>query len=126
MDFISTAHADTSTAPATTATTVVANQAGAPLTPPAPSMTSMILPLGLMFAVFYFLLIRPQSKKMKEHEKMVGGLQKGEEVVTQSGILGKIYGVTDKVITLEVDNNVKIRVLKTQIASVLKGDQKLV
>lgn len=124
MDFISVAQADTNTAPTTT--TIAASSAGAPLTPPAPSMTSMLLPFGLMFAVFYFLLIRPQSKKMKEHEKMVSALQKGEEVVTQSGILGKIYGVTDKVITLEVDNNVKIRVLKTQIASVLKGDQKLV
>lgn len=118
MDFISKAYAD-----GTTAATAVPSTAGVP---PQPGMASMLLPFGLMFLVFYFLLIRPQQKKMKEHEKMVNALQKGEEVVTQSGILGKIYGITDKVVTLEVDNNVKIKVLKTQVATVLKGDQKLV
>ena len=123
MNFISKAYADDTQ---TIASTGVAPSAEATQMPPQPGMMSMLLPFALMFLVFYFLLIRPQQKKMKEHEKMVGALQKGEEVVTQSGILGKIYGITDKVVTLEVDNNVRIKVLKNQVATVLKGDQKLV
>ena len=121
MNFISSAYAETNT----TAATAVAPSAGA-VTPPQPSMVAMLLPFGLMFMVFYFLLIRPQQKKLKEHDKLVGGLQKGEEVITQSGIIGKIHGVTEKVLTLEVADNVRIRVLKSQIATVLKSDQKLV
>ncbi len=115
-----TAFADT----AATATQA-AGQAAAGM-PPQPSMLSMLLPFGLMFVVFYFLMIRPQQRKMKEHESMVSKLQKGEEVVTQSGIIGKVHGVTEKVVTLEVDNNVRIKILKSQVASVLKGDQALV
>ncbi|MCO5143982.1 MAG: preprotein translocase subunit YajC [Oligoflexia bacterium] len=91
---------------------------------PQPSTLGMLLPFALMFAVFYFLMIRPQQKKMKAHESMVSELQKGEEVITQSGIFGKIHGIADKFITLEVDQNVKIKVLKNQIATVLRGDQK--
>ncbi len=89
-----------------------------------PSTLGMILPFVLMFGVFYFLMIRPQQKKMKEHESLVSGLQKGEEVITQSGIFGKIHGIADKFITLEVDNNVRIKVLKNQIATVLRPEQK--
>lgn len=89
-----------------------------------PSTMGMLLPFALMFGVFYFLMIRPQQKKMKEHESLVTSLQKGEEVITQSGIFGKIHGIADKFITLEVDNNVKIKVLKNQIATVLRGEQK--
>ena len=102
-----------------------ANTAVATGAPAAPSTVSMLLPFALMFVVFYFLLIRPQQKKMKDHEKMVQGLQKGEEVVTNSGIIGKIHGMTDKVVTLEVDNNVRIKVLKSQVASVIRNDQPL-
>jgi preprotein translocase subunit YajC len=89
-----------------------------------PSTLGMILPFALMFAVFYFLMIRPQQKKAKDHESLIGSLQKGEEVITQAGIFGKIHGIADKFITLEVDNNVRIKVLKSQIATVLRGEQK--
>jgi preprotein translocase subunit YajC len=92
--------------------------------PSQPSTLGMLLPFVLMFAVFYFLMIRPQQKKMREHESMVVSLQKGEEVITQAGIFGKIHGIADKFITLEVDNNVRIKVLKNQIATVLRGEQK--
>jgi preprotein translocase subunit YajC len=77
-----------------------------------------------MFIVFYFLMIRPQQKKVKDHEAMVTKLQKGEEVITQSGIIGKIHGIADKFITLEVDNNVRIKVLKSRIETVLRAEQK--
>ena len=90
-----------------------------------PSTLGMLLPFALMFAVFYFLMIRPQQKKMKDHETLVSGLQKGEEVITNAGIFGKIHGIADKFITLEVDNNVRIKVLKNQIATVLRGEQKV-
>lgn len=112
MIFTTQAFADT----ATQATTAVAAQ---------PSTLGMLLPFGLMFLVFYFLMIRPQQKKAKEHEALVNNLQKGEEVITQAGIFGKIHGIADKFITLEVDNNVKIKILKSQIMTVLRGEQKV-
>lgn len=103
----------------TAATTAAAPAAGSP------STLGMLLPFVLMFGVFYFLMIRPQQKKMKDHESLVTSLQKGEEVITNSGIFGKIHGIADKFITLEVDNNVRIKVLKNQIATVLRGEQKV-
>jgi preprotein translocase subunit YajC len=112
------AFADTTQQAVTTAVTTAAPVAAQP------STLGMVLPFVLMFAVFYFLMIRPQQKKMKEHESLMGSLQKGEEVITQAGIYGKIHGIADKFITLEVDNNVKIKVLKNQIATVLRGEQK--
>lgn len=114
------AFADTATQQNTSAQTV-AGQAPVAAAPQ-PSTIGMLLPFGLMFLVVYFLMIRPQQKKVKEHESMVAGLQKGEEVITQAGILGRIHGISDKFITLEVDNNVRIKVLKNQVASVLRGD----
>ncbi len=90
-----------------------------------PSTLGMLLPFLLMFAVFYFLMIRPQQKKMKDHEALVNNLQKGEEVITNAGIFGRIHGIADKFITLEVDSNVRIKVLKNQIATVLKAEQKV-
>lgn len=118
--FFTLAFADTATTAATSAAVGAAQAAQ----PQGPSTLGMLLPFALMFLVFYFLMIRPQQKKMKDHETLVSGLQKGEEVITQSGIFGKIHGIADKFITLEVDNNVKIKVLKNQIATVLRGEQK--
>ncbi len=91
---------------------------------PQPSTLGMMLPFALMLVVFYFLMIRPQQKKMKEHESMMKGLQKGEEVITGAGIVGKIHGIADKFITLEVDNNVRIKVVKNQIEMVVRNEQK--
>lgn len=71
--------------------------------------------LGLVFVVMYFVLIRPQQKQLKEHRALLGALKKGDDVVTQGGILGKVYAITDKLVTLEIANNVRIRVLKTSI-----------
>lgn len=94
-------------------------------TPPQPSTLGMILPFLLMLPIFYFLIIRPQQTKAKEQENIIKNLQKGEEVVTSSGILGKVHGIADKFVTLELDQNVRIKVLKTHVATVLKGDAKL-
>ena len=74
------------------------------------------IPLALVFFVFYFLMIRPQKKKMEEEQKYIANVQKGEEVYTKSGMIGKIYGLTDKVVTLELEDGVKVKFLRNQIA----------
>lgn len=77
---------------------------------------TQFLPLILIFLVFYFLLIRPQQKRAKEHKNFLESLQKGNEVVTVGGLIGRIVGLTDQVVTLEVSENVRVKVLRAQIA----------
>ena len=74
------------------------------------------LPLILIFAVFYFLIMRPQAKKQKELQRMLGELKKGDEVVTSGGIIGKITGVKDTELVLQVQEGVRIRVLRSAIS----------
>ena len=76
-----------------------------------------VLPLVLIFGVFYFLLIRPQQKKAKEHQAMVQRMSVGDEVVTSGGILGKVIDVGDTFVTLEIADGVRIKVQKFQIGS---------
>ncbi|MBW4982049.1 preprotein translocase subunit YajC [Mameliella sp. CS4] len=84
------------------------------------SAIGQFLPLILIFAIMYFLLIRPQQKKMKEHQKMVGALRRGDQVVTQGGLIGKVAKVKDdKEIEVELAEGVKVRVVKQTIAQVL-------
>jgi preprotein translocase subunit YajC len=71
--------------------------------------------LGLMVVVGYFLLIRPQQKQIREHRTLISSLKKGDDVVTQGGILGKIHAVSEREVQLEVASGVRIRVLKTSI-----------
>lgn len=75
----------------------------------------MVLWMGGLFAIMYFVLLRPQQKQAKEHRELIQTLKKGDEVVTQSGLLGKIYAVMDKVVVLEIANGVRVRVLKTSV-----------
>jgi preprotein translocase subunit YajC len=82
-----------------------------------PSALEMFGPFVLMFVVFYFLLIRPQGKRQKAHQKFLSELRRGDEVVSSSGILGKIDGLTDQFVTLEVADGVKIKMLRSQIAT---------
>jgi preprotein translocase subunit YajC len=85
----------------------------------------MFLPLIIIFVLFYFLLIRPQNKKQKEHRQMVEALANGDEVVTAGGVLGKVTEVGDQFITVEVANNVSVKVQRHTVASVLpKGTLK--
>jgi preprotein translocase subunit YajC len=86
-----------------------------------PGFASMLLPFGAMFVVVYFLMIRPQQKKMKEQQDLLTQLKQGDEVLTTSGILGTITGLTDKVVTLEIAEKVRIKMLKSQVSSVVKG-----
>lgn len=78
-----------------------------------------LLPLVLMFVIFYFLLIRPQQKKAKEHRAMVADLSKGDEVVTNGGVLGRITGVGENFVALEVANGVELRVQRFAIAQMM-------
>ena len=79
------------------------------------------LPLVLVFAIFYFLLIRPQQKKAKEHQEMLSRLKKNDEVMTSGGIYGKVVTLADNVVTVEVAPNVRVRVHRPNIASVVTG-----
>jgi preprotein translocase subunit YajC len=80
------------------------------------------LPLILLFAVFYFLLIRPQQKRTKTHKQFIENLKKGDRVVTSGGMYGTITGVTDDSVTIEVAEKVRVKVLKSAIADYAKGD----
>jgi preprotein translocase subunit YajC len=78
------------------------------------------IPLILIFGIMYFLLIRPQQKKVKEHQAMVAGLRRGDQVVTQGGIIGKVVKVReDGELEVEIAEGVKVRVVQSTIATVL-------
>ena len=68
-----------------------------------------------LVAIFYFLVLRPQSRKAKEHQAMLADLKKGDEVVTQGGIIGKISGITDAELTLQVQEGVRLRVTRASV-----------
>ena len=86
-----------------------------------------LAPLVLIFGVFYFLLIRPQNKKQKEHRQLVAALQTGDEVTTAGGLLGKVTEVKDNFIKVEVANNVIVTVQKHTVSAVMpKGTIKSV
>lgn len=86
---------------------------------PSGSPLMTVLPLLLIFVVFYFLLIRPQSKRAKEHREMVAKIAAGDEVVTTGGLLGRISEVGELFVTLQVSAGVSIQVQKVQIAQLV-------
>lgn len=77
------------------------------------------LPLIIIFVIFYFLLIRPQMKRAKEHKNLVANLNTGDEVVTNGGLLGKITKVGESFVTVELADNVSIKIQKHAVASVM-------
>jgi preprotein translocase subunit YajC len=117
---IPSTYADSPALPAGSDTHATTQAAPAPAQQP-PTLTGMMMPFLLMFMVVYFLMIRPQQKKMKEQQTMLTTLKHGDEVITASGILGTITGITDKVVTLEIADDVKIKLIKSQVAQVVKG-----
>ncbi|NBC34755.1 MAG: preprotein translocase subunit YajC [Alphaproteobacteria bacterium] len=78
-----------------------------------------LLPLILIFVVFYFLLIRPQQKRMKEHKEMLGALRRGDRVVTGGGIIGQVVKVADDEATVEIGEGMRVKVVRSTIQSVL-------
>jgi preprotein translocase subunit YajC len=89
----------------------------------APSALVSMAPLLLIFVVFYFLLIRPQQTKAKEHSQMLSNLKRNDDVITSGGIYGKVVALTDRVVTLEVAPKVQIKVERQQVATLVKGSQ---
>jgi len=86
-----------------------------------PSVFGMLPFMLVMFGAMYFLMIRPQQKRMKEHQSLISSLKNGDEVVTTAGIIGTIAGMSEKVVTLEVSKNVQLKILKSQVNQVVKG-----
>lgn len=79
-----------------------------------------IIPLILVFGIMYFMIIRPQQKKMKEHQNMIGALRRNDQIVTQGGLIGKVTKVKDdKEIEVEIATGVSVRVVRSTIAQVL-------
>ena len=78
---------------------------------------SAFIPLILMFVIFYFLLIRPQQKKNKEHREMVAGLKKGDRIVTSGGLHGRVTGVSDQVLTVEIADKVRVKVNRANVGA---------
>ena len=84
----------------------------------------MLIMMGAIIAVFYFMLIRPQRKKQKELQSMIESLKKGDRIVTIGGIRGSVFNVTDKTVVVKVDDNTKIEFSKDAIAGVVnKGSE---
>jgi preprotein translocase subunit YajC len=86
----------------------------------ASSAFSSFVPLILIFAIMYFLMIRPQQKKAKQHKAMIDSLRRGDQVVTSGGVLGKVSKVSDDgIVEIEITEGVKVRVMRATIAQVL-------
>lgn len=88
-------------------------------------MFASFIPLILIFVIFYFFLIRPQQKKAKEHKAMVSALRRGDQILTQSGIFGKVTKVKDgdEEVEVEVAANVRVRLLRSAVASVISKSE---
>lgn len=76
---------------------------------------TFLLYMAGLFVIMYFVMIRPQQKQAKEHRTLLQSLKKGDDVVTQSGIVGKVYAVMDKVVVVEIASGVRVKILKTAI-----------
>jgi preprotein translocase subunit YajC len=83
-----------------------------------------ILPLVAVFAVFYFLLIRPRQQEEKTHQEMLANLKRNDEVVTGGGLYGKVVALTDDVVTLEVSPKVQVRIARPRISAVVTAQNK--
>lgn len=83
-------------------------------------LISTLIMFGAIFAIFYFMIIRPQQKRAKEREKLLSAVQKGDKVVLSSGLYGTVAGLEDKTCLIDVGNNVKMKFDRSAIASVIK------
>jgi preprotein translocase subunit YajC len=90
-------------------------QAEAPSQSPLAGPGNMLFLVAIFFGIFYFMIIRPQQKQQKTHKSYLESLKKGDEVITTGGLIGRIVGVQGDILTLEIANNVRVRVLKDQV-----------
>ena len=96
------------------------NYAHAQATAQQPSMLASFIPLILIFLIFYFLLIRPQQKKQKEHKILLDSIQRGDEILSSGGILGKVMKVDNDKLTVEISKGVNVTVIRSTVADVIK------
>jgi len=80
-----------------------------------------LMPIAAMFVVLYFLLIRPQQKRARDHDSMVENLKRNDEIVTTGGLYGRVQAIADKVLTVEIAPNVRVRIDRAQLAEVVSG-----
>jgi len=85
-----------------------------------PSMLASFIPLILIFLIFYFLLIRPQQKKQKEHKVLLDSIQRGDEILSSGGILGKVIKVDNDKLTVEISKGVNVIIIRSTVADVIK------
>ena len=85
------------------------------------SLISTLIMFGAIFAIFYFMIIRPQQKRAKEREKLLSNIEKGDKVVTSGGVHATIVGIEDKTVLIEIAPNVKIKVDRSAIGSVINN-----
>ena len=104
-------------------TVALAQQAGG-AAPQGPSIVEMLVPFAFIFMVMYFLVLRPQAKKAKDHQNLMGALKKGDEVVTSGGIIGKVTSVAEAFVTVEISQNTHIKVVKANIVALTKPQAK--
>jgi preprotein translocase subunit YajC len=86
-------------------------------------MLSTVIMFGLIFVIFYFLIIRPQQRRQKEREKMLGAVEKGDKIVTSGGLHGTVSGLEEKTVLVEIANGVKVKVDKAAITQVNKEER---
>lgn len=82
-------------------------------------MVSTVVMFALIIFIFYFMIIRPQSKRQKERQKMLEAMKKGDKIVTSGGLHGKIIGMEDKTVLVEIADNVKVKVEKSAVSAVV-------
>ena len=94
-------------------------QAAAPAASPTGGLFEMLVPIAMIFVVFYFLLLRPQQKKQKETRAMLDAVKRGDRVVTSGGIIGTVQKVDEREVVLEIADNVRVKALKAMIVDVV-------
>lgn len=84
------------------------------------SLISTLIMFGAIFAIFYFMIIRPQQKRAKEREKLLSNIEKGDKIITSGGVHATIVGIEEKTVLIEIAPNVKIKIERSAIGSVIK------
>lgn len=82
-----------------------------------------LLMFGAMFAILYFILIRPQQKQQKKHQALLAGLKKGDEVILSSGIMGKVFAVEDRIVVIEISDKTRLKVLKQAVQGIVGSSE---
>lgn len=89
------------------------------------AFASIIIPLGLMFLILYFLILRPQKREQQRHQNMLNNLKRGDKVITAGGIIGRIHSIGDRTVVLDLGNKVKVEFLKSTIREVINEEMEL-